>query len=132
MALLNILVSELVMFFSIGSPMGATEVKAAVQSIIHSFWMLKPDDFKLCFEMAKKGEFGPVYNRVDGNVILTWLAKYTELRTKQAIENNEAEHAKYKAESNNSILDRKQISDAEKSKYAEAVRLHMINNAKKV
>lgn len=36
----------------------------------------KPEDFKLFFKMAKKGYFGQVFGRMDGEVIMNWLAKY--------------------------------------------------------
>jgi len=52
-----------------------------VDLIINDEWLsrLKLDDFKLCFNMVKKGDYGQVY-RIDGNVILTWLNRYEHER----------------------------------------------------
>lgn len=38
------------------------------------------DDFKLCFNNAKRGKYGRVYDRIDGNIIYEWLQKYSEER----------------------------------------------------
>lgn len=41
------------------------------------------EDFILCFKMAKSGRFGVIYNRIDREVVSTWLALYLELKAQQ-------------------------------------------------
>jgi len=44
------------------------------------FYWLKPEDFKLCFNNAKTGKYGQLYNRLDGSVIFEWLNNYQNER----------------------------------------------------
>lgn len=38
------------------------------------------EDFILCLKMAKRGDFGKIYNRVDGMVILDFWKQYMDLK----------------------------------------------------
>ncbi|WP_410962762.1 hypothetical protein, partial [Salmonella sp. SAL4446] len=79
--LLTIAVVDLVKFFNVGKTMGAEQVAQTVNFILSDFWMLKIDDVKLCFDNAKRGKYGKVYDRMDGAVILEWLQTHFEART---------------------------------------------------
>mgnify|MGYP000522076099 CR=1 FL=1 len=76
--------NDLVDFFSVGKSMGAVQVAQTVDLIIDEYYFLKPDDFKLCFNRAKKGLYGKVYDRIDGQVILEWLGLYVKERNSAA------------------------------------------------
>lgn len=80
MALLNVIIIDLVQFFSLGKNMSDAQIKSTVQLIIMDYAHLKPEDFKLCFNKAKRGEYGKVYDRLDGQVILMWLEEYSNYR----------------------------------------------------
>jgi hypothetical protein len=79
-AILTIILIDLVKFFNIGKSMNDEQVGQTIQLIQDEFWMLKPEDFKLCFNNAKKGLYGKVYDRLDGQIILEWLGKYLNER----------------------------------------------------
>ena len=67
--------NDLVDFFNVGKSIGAVQVAQTVDLIIDEYYFFKPDDFKLCFNRAKKGLYGKVYDRIDGAVILEWLGR---------------------------------------------------------
>jgi hypothetical protein len=88
--------NQLVDYFSVGKTMGATQIAQTADLIIEEFYYLKPDDFKLCFNRAKKGLYGKVYDRIDGLVIFEWLNGYVGERLDAAQEETIREAAKYK------------------------------------
>lgn len=104
--LLTIAVVDLVKFFNVGKSMGAEQVAQTVQFIISDYWMLKIDDVKLCFDNAKRGKYGKVYDRMDGAVILEWLQTHFEARTAHITTKNDTEHARHKSEALNGRYDR--------------------------
>jgi hypothetical protein len=83
-AILTIILIDLIKFFNIGKSMNDEQVGQTIQLIQEEFWMLKPEDFKLCFNNAKKGLYGKVYDRLDGQIILEWLGRYLSERMNYA------------------------------------------------
>lgn len=71
---------DLIDFFSVGKTMGATQVAQTVDLILYEFYYMKPDDFKLCFNRVKRGLYGKVYDRIDGQMIFEWLNQYNRDR----------------------------------------------------
>ena len=63
-------------FYSVNGAMDAVQVADTINLIIDTYPHYKQEDFKLFFNMAKKGMFGQVYGRMDGEVIMNWMAKY--------------------------------------------------------
>ena len=96
-AILSILVSDLVNFFSIGKTMNVPQIGQTIDLILEDYSTMKPDDFKLCFTRAKKGYYGKVYDRIDGQVILGWLSQYDFEKA------DEIEHYREKESSNHKI-----------------------------
>lgn len=82
-ALLNVMIADLVAFFSVGKTMGAHQVIETAGFIWDDYKHLKPEDVKLCFDRIKKGFYGKIYDRIDGNLILDALASYDDDRTEQ-------------------------------------------------
>jgi len=82
---LNIVLVDLVNFFNVGKSMNHEQIIVTAGMIVDDYCMLKPDDLKLCFDNAKKGKYGKVYDRIDGQIIFEWLELYLEERA-QAIE----------------------------------------------
>lgn len=76
-AILTVILIDLIKFFNLGKSMNDEQVAQTVVLIQEEFYMLKPEDFKLCFNNVKKGLYGDVYDRIDGQVIMKWLDKYT-------------------------------------------------------
>lgn len=81
--MVNVL-NDLLDFFSVGKTMGGVQVAQTADLIIEEYYYLKPDDFKLCFTRAKKGQYGKVYDRIDGQVIFDWLNAYNKDRMAEA------------------------------------------------
>lgn len=63
-------------FYSVNGAMDALQVADTINLIVETYPHYKQEDFKLFFSMAKKGMFGQIYGRMDGEVIMNWLAKY--------------------------------------------------------
>lgn len=64
--------------------MGQEQLVQTIQLIIEDFYYFNIEDFKLCFNNAKRGKYGKVYDRIDGNIIYEWLQKYSEERVQMA------------------------------------------------
>lgn len=74
------LLSEVIDFFGVDRKMNAGQIGVTVDFILEDYYFLKPDDLKLCFRNAMKGYYGKVYNRLDGQIILSWLHAYADER----------------------------------------------------
>lgn len=64
-----------------------TQVLETCKLILQEYYFLKIEDLKLCFDGMKTGKYlenGQLYDRLDGNIILGALNKYTEERIQQA------------------------------------------------
>lgn len=83
-AILVIILTDLIKFFSIGKTMGQDQLVQTIRLIVEDFYYFNVEDFKLCFNNAKRGKYGKVYDRIDGNVIYEWLQKYSEERIQVA------------------------------------------------
>lgn len=64
--------------------MGQDQLVQTIRLIVEDFYYFNIEDFKLCFNNAKRGRYGKVYDRIDGNIIYEWLQKYSEERTSVA------------------------------------------------
>ena len=95
-AFVGLMIADTVLFFNVGKMMNANQVGATANMIIEEYYYLKPDDFKLCFNRAKKGYYGKVYDRIDGQVIFDWLNAYSSERLSQAETIQIQEHARHK------------------------------------
>lgn len=82
-ALLYIAICEVCDFFNVGKTMNDVQVALTVDLIMEQYWYLKIEEIKYCFRRAMARE--KVYDRLDGNIILGWLAAYDAERTEQAI-----------------------------------------------
>lgn len=90
------MIIDTLLFFNVGKMMTDVQVGATANLIIEEFYYLKPDDFKLCFTRAKKGVYGKVYDRLDGQVIFEWLNTYAKERMSSAEESSILEAEKFK------------------------------------
>lgn len=99
-ALLSIAICEVCDFFNVGKNMNDTQVAKTVDLIIEEFWYLKLEEIKYCFHRAMRTE--RLFDRLDGNIILSWLEAYDAERTEQAIDisHNEEVEAKQRVSDN--------------------------------
>lgn len=70
------LINDISEFLNIKDTLNPNQILSTIDLILEEYGYMKPEDFKLCFNQAKKGFYGTVYNRIDGQVILTWLKEY--------------------------------------------------------
>lgn len=116
------LMDECQQYFNLQQPMNAQQLLLTAELIIEKYYYLRIEELRVCFRMAMKGEFGPVYNRIDGQVFFEWILKY--MPTRQLI----TDRMKQEQQSNNNIYEmfqHPQVVDAiqqaaDKLKIAEA------------
>lgn len=63
-------------FYSTNGTMDAIQVADTINLIIDAYPHYTMYDFNLFFKLAKLGNYGEVYGRIDGSVILSWLRQY--------------------------------------------------------
>lgn len=80
--------SDLVMFFNVGKTMNSAQVLQTVDLILDQYWYLRLSEFKYCFNKAKLGAYGKVYDRIDGAIIFEWIELYLIERKDAIIDAN--------------------------------------------
>lgn len=93
------LMDECQQYFNLQQPMNAQQLMLTAELIMEEYYYLRIEELRVCFRMAMKGEFGPVYNRIDGQVFFEWIMKYMPKR--QLI----TDRMKQDQQSNNNIYD---------------------------
>ena len=86
-------------YFNLQQPMHAAQLALTAELILEDYYYLRVDELQVCFRMAMKGEFGPLYNRIDGQVFFEWIKKFMSKR--QAI----SERINIEKQSTNNIYD---------------------------
>jgi len=71
-------------FVNIGKNMSPSQIYETATMIMDIYPYYKISDINLVFRKAKVGEFGQVYDRLDGQVILSWFARYHKDRCAEA------------------------------------------------
>ncbi len=97
-AFLSVIVGELIEAFNVGKTMDKMQLGFSVNGIESDYYFLKIDELKYCFEQAKKGRYGTMYDRIDAAVIFGWLDKYLEERTEIAYLQNIEKNKLFKKE----------------------------------
>jgi hypothetical protein len=101
-ATVNIMVAMMDMcqqYFNLQQPMNAQQLALTAELMLEDYYYLRVDELQVCFRMAMKGEFGPVYNRIDGQIFFEWIRKFMTKR--QAI----SERINLDNQSNNNIYE---------------------------
>lgn len=73
---ISLLLIDLIKYHKTSDMMSTDELVLLATRIIWQFGGLTVEDIAIAFEKAKNGEYGQVFNRVDGSVVMTWLQKY--------------------------------------------------------
>ena len=82
-ATVNIMVAMMDMcqqYFNLQQPMNAQQLALTAELMLEDYYYLRVDELQVCFRMAMKGEFGPLYNRIDGQVFFEWIRKFMSKR----------------------------------------------------
>lgn len=96
-SILVLLVNDTLDFFNVPETMNAKQVAITVDLIIDTYPYMQVDDIALCFRNAMKGNYGRIYNRIDGQIILGWLREYNKERCTAADELGYNEHLAHKS-----------------------------------
>ena len=80
LSVLIALMDECQQYFNLQQPMSPQQLMLTAELIMEEYYYLRVEEFKMCFRMAMKGEYGPVYNRIDGQVFFEWIRKYFNKR----------------------------------------------------
>lgn len=83
-AVLSIMVGHAVMFFNVGKTMDAGQIALTCDLIADAYPYFKLEDLALCFRKAMMLEYGKLYDRMDGAVIMEWLGRYSAGRDEYA------------------------------------------------
>ena len=75
-AMISKLLIDFITFLNIGKTMSEVQIVETVKLIIEDYSALKPDDFVLFFSRAKRGYYGKIYDRMDGQIIFEWLEQF--------------------------------------------------------
>lgn len=71
-------------FVNIGKNMNPNQIFETALMIIDLYPYYTLSDINLVFKKAKIGEFGQIYDRIDGQIILLWFSTYNRLRCVEA------------------------------------------------
>ena len=74
------LLADALEFFNASETISDTQVATTADLIIEEYPYMKLDDLKLCFKNAMKMKYSKIYNRIDGQVIMSWLKEYNKER----------------------------------------------------
>lgn len=96
MACLALWINDLQSFLNISAKMNAPQIMETCAMIMDDFYFLNLADVRLVMSRAKKGEYGQLYGRIDGQIIYQWFAEYFEERSRACSEGaiHDAERAK--------------------------------------
>ena len=67
-------------FFNVGKRMNEEQISETAQLFYDKYYFWKPEDLDLCLKKAKSGEYGQLFDRLDGAVIMSWCDQYEEAR----------------------------------------------------
>lgn len=91
------MVMNLTEFFHTNELMTPGQIQETALRIAYRFGGLTLEDVTLCLHRVKNGDYGSVYNRVDGGAIMGWLQRYEQDWQAVGMERNARLHNQSKA-----------------------------------
>lgn len=91
-AFLSFIITDLVQSFNVGKTMNDMQIAFAVNGIQSDYYFMKLDELKYCFDQAKKGKYGAMYDRIDAAVIFEWIEMYLAERVELIISERQNEN----------------------------------------
>lgn len=98
------ILTDLVMSFNIGKTMNENQIVEAVEIIGSEYYFLKPTELKYCFQKAKTGKYGVVYDRIDLSIICGWIDSYMDERLTETIKTQQNEQKAHRIEFYDELL----------------------------
>lgn len=83
-------------FINVGKKMNDVQTQETAMLIIETYPSLKISDINLIFKRAKLGKFGSMYDRLDGQLVLSWFESYFNERCEAAANLSMREADKFK------------------------------------
>ncbi|MFW5758390.1 MAG: DUF6633 family protein [Bacteroidota bacterium] len=83
-------------FINASRTMNETQIQETAALIFQDYGHLKLSDINLIFNKAKKGDFGKIYESLDGTKILQWFRDYTDQRMEICLSRGVHENDKIK------------------------------------
>ena len=105
---LKLHILDLRVFLNIGKTMSDAQTEQTALFILDEYPQLTIADIKLFFNKIKKGHYGQIYDRLDGQLILIWLNKYFEERCDTAELESQTQSEEHKKQST-AILSRDEV-----------------------
>ena len=90
------MISELRESLSITNNITPSQAKETAIIITEQFAGLSIEEVVMCFHRGKIGEYGEIMHRLDANVLLSWLNKFSKEMERMSIEINSQQHSQYK------------------------------------
>ena len=129
LALVKLHIIDLLDFINPARSMSIEQVEQTAELLISDYSYLKIADLLLVFKKAKKGEFGQLYEGIDGMKILQWFTQTWSDRMDAAEQQSQQEAASHKQALMDIAGDRR-ISDASSIKQAHHEALLRYNREK--
>ncbi|MGV3705434.1 MAG: hypothetical protein ACO1NU_08650 [Arcticibacter sp.] len=83
-----LILNDLRMFFQVDKVINTDGLYSLASIITTQYRHLTLEELAICMNMAKLGEYGQVYNRLDGAIILGWIKKYNTEKQSRLNERN--------------------------------------------
>lgn len=95
-ALVVYILADVVQNLNVGKTMNDLQIARTADLILDEFFYLKPEDFKLCFDRALMGKYGVAFDRLDTQIVFSWLYKYCGDRAEKADDSSYQDHVRCK------------------------------------
>lgn len=82
-ALIAHAITDLNKFLNFQNIMTVPQIAETTEMILSDYNALKIEDIRVCFSNGKKGHYGQLYGRLDGQIIMLWLSQYSTDRTNE-------------------------------------------------
>lgn len=76
-------ITDLNNFLNFQNIMTVPQITETALMILSDYNALKIEDIMVCFNNGKKGHYGQLYGRIDGQIIMLWLQQYSTDRTNE-------------------------------------------------
>ena len=95
-------------FINVGKKMTDNQTQETAMLILDEYFNLTIADINMVFKNAKMGKYGAMYDRLDGQMILSWFEKHLNSRCAAAAELSMREADQYKGNSRGISFDQAQ------------------------
>lgn len=85
-------------FINVGRKMTDEQTQETAMLIVDEYYNLNLADINYIFKNAKLGKYGKYYDRLDGQIILSWFEEHFNNRCKTAADESIMEADRYKAD----------------------------------